>query len=481
MVDNPKATVSDESDNIENKTISEGKLPNDFWEPISAFSNADGGTIYLGVEPNGNIVGISPQYHDPLRCDIVSYCKSKFNHNVYPDINIREDNVISIYIPPFPAAMRPLYPKKYGAKGAKVRVGPSNVQVDGEWMRRFAIAARGGAELMTFDVDYKQYFDMAVVNSYLDVVTAKRGEVYEGLSANEILRKLRALNTNDKVTLFGLLAFSNAFGLQELTAPTLNVAVTQYAGTSKINPVDAADVSLDDKEFSGNVATQFSNALIFIKSKLPRRSRIEIGGKRVNYLAIPEIAIREALANAIVHRDYTTFNGKIQIDIYADRIEFINPGRSLVPLNQLESAHSQTRNPLLMSYLRDLNITEHRARGVVTIKNSLRLAGLSEPTFEHRADWFVATLYSSAFIQDDDQIWLQQFKNFKLKEQQLNALVHCKHNPIGINNSEYRKLNNMTEVGDDTRAHRDLGKLVKLKLLNKVGERRYTRYKLASQ
>lgn len=245
-------TTSAESDIVENKTISNGKLPDGFWEPISAFSNADGGTIFLGVEPSGNIVGISIKYHDSLQCDIASYCKSKFNHNVYPEINIREDSVITIYIPPMPAAMRPLYSKKNGAKAAKVRVGSSNVQVDDEWMRRFAIAARGGAELMEFDANYKEYFDMSVVHEYLDVVKTKRGGIYKDLSVEEILIKLRALTSDGKVTLFGLLAFSNDYGMQELTSPTLNIAVTQYMGTSKVNPADLAEVSLDDKEFSGN-------------------------------------------------------------------------------------------------------------------------------------------------------------------------------------------------------------------------------------
>ncbi len=179
-----------------------------------------------------------------------------------------------------------------------------------------------------------------------------------------------------------------------------------------------------------------------------------------------------------MHRDYTTFSSKIQINIYSDRIEFINPGRSLIPLPQLASAHSQTRNPLLMNYLRDLNITEHRARGIITIKNSLKSAGLTEPAFEHRHDWFVATIYSSAFIQDEDQVWLQQFRRFKLKERQLNALVYCKYNKDGINNSEYRQLNNMERVGDDLKAKRDLNKLVKLGIFKRKGEKRYTRYLL---
>lgn len=468
-----------ESENIENKAVSGNTLPSDLWEVITAFSNADGGQILLGVENNGKRMGVSPEFLDKLQNDLLTLCSSGFNHRLYPSVNVDKDNVINVYIPPVPAQYRPIYSTSRGSpKGARVRVGTSNVQVDDEWMRRFAISARGGAELMPFKGDFNKYFDNNVIRRYLDIVLSKRGKVYEGLSTEEILIKLRAITEKKEITMFGLLAFSNATGLQELTAPTVNIAVTHYAGTSKINPDDIAEVSLDDREFSGNVVGQFEESLKFIESKLPVRSRIETSGKRSSYLAIPTLALRETLANSIVHRDYTTFGGRIQIDIYSDRIEFANPGRSLIPLELLETAHPETRNPLLMNYMRDLNITEHRGRGIRTIKGSLKAAGLAEPTFVHKHDWFVATIFSSAFIKDDDQIWLQRFQELKLNEHQLNALVYVRHNSNGISNSEYRNINNMINVRDDIRAKKELAKLAKLGLFNKVGENRYRRYVL---
>lgn len=466
-----------ELENVENKTISGNELSTDLWETVTAFSNADGGLISLGIDPRGNRIGVNPAFIDKLQADVITLCSSGFNHRLYPGISTDKDNVINIYIPPVPAQYRPIYSTSRGLpRGAKVRVGTSNVQVDDEWIRRFAISARGGAELMPFKEDYKKYFDESVIHRYLDIVIKKRGNVYEGLPIEEILTKLRAITDKKEITMFGLLAFSNATGLQELTAPTVNIAVTHYAGTSKINPDDIAEVSLDDREFSGNAVSQFEESLKFIESKLPVKSRIDAEGKRASYLAIPTLALREILANAIVHRDYTTFKGRIQIDIYNDRIEFANPGRSLIPLELLETAHPETRNPLLMNYMRDLNITEHRGRGIRTIRGSLKAAGLAEPAFIHKYDWFVATIFSSAFIKDDDQIWLQRFQEMKLNEHQLNVLVHVKHNPNGISNSEYRNLNNMTNVRDDIRAKKELAKLTKLGLLNKVREKRYRRY-----
>lgn len=471
-----KFVDENETENVEFKSVSSGTLPQNIWEPITAFSNADGGSIIFGVDPKGNILGVDACFQDKLMSDISSYCNTKFNHRLYPEIS--SDNcIIRVFIPPVPASLRPIYTTSRGCpSGGRVRVGTTNVQLDDEWIRRFAIAAHGGAELLSFPYYYEDYFDKKSIDRYLQVVKKRRGNVYSDLSIEEILKKLRAIGQENQVTMFGLLAFSSPYGLQELTAPTVDVAVTQYAGNTKVNPSDIAEVSLDDKEFSGNAVSQFENALTLILTKLPLRGRIESGGKRSEYLAIPEVALRETLANAIAHRDYTTYSGRIQVDIYSDRIEFSNPGRSLVPLNQLENAHPQTRNPLLMSYLRDLNITEHRGRGIRTIKNSLKSAGLAEPRFEHKHDWFVATLYSSAFIKDDDQIWLQQFQAHGLNERQLKALVHSKHNTQGINNSEYRDLNNMNHVGDDRKANYELTRLVRLRLVRPVGQAKSRRY-----
>jgi ATP-dependent DNA helicase RecG len=476
-----KNNMSFETDNSENKLVSSDTLPADLWEPISAFSNMDGGMIHLGIDNKGNRIGVKREYLDKLQRDIATLCISGFNQKLYPEITLDEDNVINIFIRPVPATLRPIYtPKRGMIKGGRVRIGTTNHQLDEEWIKRFAITARGGAELQDFTGNYLDLFDLDAAKAYLNRVKEKRGNVYKGFSLEKVLLKLRAITSNG-VTMFGLLAFSNPTALQELTAPTVNIAVTHYVGTSKVNPQDAEEVSLDDKEFSGNVVSQFEEALKFIISKLPVRSRIDPEGKRREHLAIPSIAIREALANTIVHRDYTTYSSRIQIDIYSDRIELSNPGRSLVPLENIETAHSETRNPLLMYYLRDLEITEQRGRGIRTIKSSLKNAGLAEPTFEHRADWFVATIFSTAFIKGDDQIWLQNFAAFKLKEAQLNALVYARHNKSGITNEIYRDINNMSNVRDDIRAKKELARLTKSGLLLKEGENRNRRYVLNTE
>lgn len=211
-----------------------------------------------------------------------------FNQKIYPEIVTRGAGVISVYIPPAPAALRPIFLKRKGPiKGGRVRSATSNVAIDEEWVKRFAIAARGGAELISYAADYKEYFDDSHLTKYLEVVKKRRGDVYQYFSLEEILRKLHALDKKSNVTLFGLLSFSNDGGLQELVAPTVNIAVTQYLGTSKVNPADVEETSVDDREFNGNAAYQFDGALKFILSKVPIKGRVGSGGKRMDPPSYP--------------------------------------------------------------------------------------------------------------------------------------------------------------------------------------------------
>lgn len=474
--------IDPEDKRLEYKSCRLGTLPGDIWKNISAFANSEGGQIILGVNPSHKPVGLTPDQIDKLQQDIVSLCQGSFNYPVSPEIQVI-GQVISVYIPPSAAAVRPIYSRSRGLpSGAWVRVGSSTVQMSDEMRNQFAAAARGGSELIEYpNLSFIDCFDMVLVEKYIATVNKSRNNVYFNHSANEVLQKMRAINVDGFPTLFGLLAFGKDSVLQELTAPTTNVAVTEYAGNSKVNPNNPEITHLDDREFNGNVISQFESSFNFIRSKLPVSGIIDRDGKRQDYLTIPEVAIREALANALTHRDYGTFSSRVQVDIYSDRIEIINPGTSLVPIEFIDSTPSMSRNPSLMSFLKDFHITEQRARGIRTIRDSLRSTGLLEPLIENLPSSFRITLYNSAFISHEDHEWLQQFKKYNLNEHQLTVLSELRNSTIGVNNAEYREKNHMTNVGDDRRANYELTRLVKFKIIDHDGVNRGRRYYLRGE
>lgn len=468
--------LAPEDDTVEYKTASKGRLPADIWEAVTAFANAEGGTIYFGVTPDNTTQPLTVAEIDTLQRDIVT-STSSYSYKVNFAIN-HKHGVVSVYIPPAPAAVRPVYSLKRGvSKGAKVRVGSANVQVDEEWLKRFAIAGQGGAEGMVYDVDAGEVLDKTAVEDYIARINKRRNNVYRSYTTDEVSRKLKIVDVDKKVSLFGLLAFSRDVYLQDIVSPTVTIVVTQYPGTSKVG--DRGDETyLDNREFYGPVRRQFDDALLFILSKIPVKGKIGSKGIRLDEYTVPEVALRETLANTIAHRDYSIFSSRIQIDVYQDRIEFINPGRSLVPIEDLENTPSVTRNPLLMNYLRETGVTEQLARGIRTIKHELRSAGLQEPRFENVGSSFVATLYHSAFIPLVDRDWLSKFATFNLNERQRTALLKLKHDgvAVGMNNKQYRDFNGMNRIGDDQMANRDLRKMVSLGLIYKTGENKATRY-----
>ncbi len=462
------------------KTCSKGVLQNDIWKSISAFANTEGGSIIMGVAPDQSPIGLSSKEIDKLQQDLLSLCQTGFSYPVIPDVQVI-GSVVVAYIPPMPAVVRPVYSQSRGLpQGAFVRVGSSNIQVTNEILSQFASAARGGAELIEFhNYSFSDSFDFKVVDDYIDMINKSRNDIYRNTGRDEVLRKMCAVNNSNNPTLFGILVFSKDYQLQEATSPTVNIAVTQYATDSKVDPSDPTITFIDDQEFNGNTLEQFYKASRFIRSKLPIKGVIDHSGKRQEFLSIPEVAIREALANAITHRDYGTYSSRIQVDIYSNRIEITNPGTSLVPIESISDTSSVSRNPTLMSFLKDFHITEQRARGIKTIRDSLREAGLPEPTFENIAGIsFRVTLYNSAFMSSEDHLWLRQFKKLKLNERQLTALTHLKNNDGGISNGEYRAINNMNSIGDDRRANYELTRLVKLNLLSHDGADRNRRYYL---
>lgn len=468
-----------ESSNIEFKTASGGKLPKDIWHTISAYANTDGGKIIFGVTPDGVKIDLSRSSIDALQLDISSLCSQGFSSAITPEIQ-HSNGILIIYIPPSPAQLRPVYMKSKGAgSGTYVREGSSNRVANDEMIRRFSVAARGGAETLAFeDNSYLQCFNNNFVVEYIDLINKKKNNTYQAFSTEEILVKLRAITASGQPTLFGLLAFGSDASPQEIISPTVEIVVTQYPGLTKVNEDDLTETYIDNREFYGNAKVQFDDVFAFMKSKLPVRGTIDSNGKRRDYLVIPEVALREALANALAHRDYSTYSSPIQIDIFSDRIEIINPGTSLVPIDQLDKAPSATRNPLLMNFLKDYGITDQKARGIRTIRVSLKKAGLLEPNFENVGQSFKVTLFASAFISQDDKVWLQQFAPLNLNERQLNALAHAKNNQEGINNGEYRDYNSMNNVRDDKKANKELRQLVDKGVLIISGENKARRYVL---
>ena len=470
---------------MEFKRCSQGRLPSTLVVTISAFANSEGGRILCGVDNQGRPLNLSRQALAKLQVAIASQCRRAFNVTINPEIRRRHQHLV-VVIYPAAAHQRPVYIKKRGLqKGSYIRVGAANHVASEQILKSLIMAASGGAEQNQISNQrYTNCFDLDQVKAYLKILNRASEFMYQDFKMVEVLLKLKAINDQQEPTVFGLLAFGKSNAVQEILSPALRVEVTTYSGLNKTNSQALAETFLSSKSFKGNLEQQFQQALSYIMLLMPNWGVIDTStGVRQDISRIPEVAIREALINSLIHRDYAIYGAKIDVDVYANRLEIINPGISLVPLNQLETASSLTRNPSLMSFGKDLGLVEEKARGIRTIKAALRQANLKPPLFENLfGQFFKVTLYNSLLVAPQDMTWLSRLADQQLTQNQIKALVYLKNQPQRpLTNSRYRQLNNLKAINDDYRARKELAELVAKRLLRAVGSGKARHYVLTSR
>ena len=227
-----------------------------------------------------------------------------------------------------------------------------------------------------------------------------------------------------------------------------------YHGTTVAKPIPSYQI------FKGTVFDQVDSALDFVLSKLNRSVTPQNNSpsSAVEY-EIPYKAIREAIVNAVAHRDYTS-NAAVQVMVFADRIEVWNPGAlpaGLLP-ESLRTAHSSIpKNPLLADPLYLTHYIEKAGSGTLDMIALCTKAELPEPDFRQDGGQFVVTLWRD---------WLTEEVVMKLHltDRQLKVIRYIKTNKK-IVNSDYQKLFSVSKPT----ASRDLEELVRKGVLSKVG------------
>jgi ATP-dependent DNA helicase RecG len=141
----------------------------------------------------------------------------------------------------------------------------------------------------------------------------------------------------------------------------------------------------------------------------------------------PQIACREALINAIVHRNYAIQGRGIEISIFSDRLEIASPGRvlstiSLDDIRKLHGAH-ESRNPLVARVLREVGYVREMGEGIRRIYDVMRSNALAEPDIQSNDDNFTVTLFHRSLYDPRVKLWLSLFEEFKLSENQTAVLA----------------------------------------------------------
>lgn len=190
-------------------------------------------------------------------------------------------------------------------------------------------------------------------------------------------------------TLTGMLFFGRE---PQRFYPSFAITFLHFVGTSTARSDPDAPLYLDNREFRGPLPAMIEAARTTIFDKLGKQARID-GFVRYDVAEYPELAYREAIVNAVGHRDYELEGSFVQVRLFADRLEVQSPGGLGGHLTVDNIVYEQyTRNPHIMRLLEDLGYVEQRGLGIDQMIRAMSDAGHGPPLFESRGSSFWVTL-----------------------------------------------------------------------------------------
>ncbi len=167
------------------------------------------------------------------------------------------------------------------------------------------------------------------------------------------------------------------------------IRCVSFEGTTKTQIID-------DKFFGGPLMNQYRQAMQWLKGKLDVRYEIEGSGPRKEFWEIPETAFKEAIINALSHRDYYDKGARTTIELFRDRLEITNPGGLVSVISDREfGTKSHSRNPLVFGLFERIDMVEQIGSGIDRIKDAIKQSGLPEPVFK------TAGMFSVVFQRPD--------------------------------------------------------------------------------
>ncbi len=451
-----KKLISGETHNVEFKE-SLG-LINEIGEAVSSFSNTSGGIILVGVKDNRDVIGV--QIGKKTLEDLANTIKQHTDNQVFPRISVADiegKSVIAIEVEE--SSEKPVFFKRK----AYIRVGKSKHQLSASEIRKLA---KESGEKVYWDENLCEGaklddIDDGKVKSFLKkALDEGRLSIGEKVPIRDVLTQLKLLNnglpTNTAVLLFG--SNTDKFFLQSgvkcIALPT-NEFVKPYTTY---------------QEYGGNLFEQADKAAAFVLENIHRPLWVapgEIAAKQAYEL--PAAAVREAVVNAIIHRDYQS-PSKVQIRVFPNRVELWNPGQlpSQLKISDLKKSHpSVPNNPLLFRQFYRVAYVEDAGGGTLDIIKKCKELNLPEPSFEQKMGNFVVTFWRAVLTEE-------HLDALKLNERQKSAVKYIEEHGK-ITRAEYEKVHSVP----GRTANRELNALVTKKVIEKKGSGPETYYVLA--
>ena len=395
-----------ETQTLEVKAAHRG-CPEKLRDTLSSFSNQDsGGIIVFGIDEKNDFspVGIYDaqdlQKHVTEQCNqMVPPVRAVFTLAEYKGVLL-----CSAEIPAADLSERPCYYSGAGRiQGSYVRVGDADLHMTDYEIYCYEAFRR---HLHDDERPIERATETVLDRSLIDEYIRNRQKDRPGFARL------------DTVQIYDMLAITREG--HPTVAAIMNMGIypqgyfPQWGITAIVVPgKEIGDIAedharfLDNKRIEGTIHSMAEEAQQFCLRNMKVRTIIDPStGRRTDRTEYPPDAIREAILNALIHRDYSyyTEGTPIQIIFFTDRVEIHSPGGlyGRVTVEQLGFAKTDLRNPTLAVMAETLTGSENRYSGIPTMRRELAAYGLSAPVFENRRNEFVVTFYNSPVQQRND-------------------------------------------------------------------------------
>ena len=380
-----------ETSKIEVKTAKDG-FPKKCYDTISSFSNKNGGIIIFGIdEENGFKVEDVYDIND-LQKQISSLCSDAMEPAVRPEflpLEVEDKKILIVKVEEIIQTKKPCYYKPKGLKhGSYTRVGDRD-----ELMTDYEIYALESyndgvrEDLRPNKRASLEDLNEVELNNYVEKIKIEKPN-FSKSNRDKILKLCGIIDNNDGniyPTLTGTMIFSE---YPQAFYPQLFIACAVIPGIELGEIGEMGQRFDDNKRIEGTIEQMLEGALNFLRKNMKTKVIIDPKtGKRENVPEYPMLALREAIANALIHRDYSlqTENAYIQVYMYDDRIVIQNPG-ALYGINKLEKLGTDTilesRNATIVPILEEMgSVIENRHSGIPTMRREMRKMNLPEPEF----------------------------------------------------------------------------------------------------
>lgn len=352
-------------------------------ETLCAFANTNLGTVYIGIDEKGDVVGqdVSDRTTRKITTDILSQIEPRLFPNVWTETH-KGKNVIKIEVKTAPD-------KPYFYKGkAYKRVGTSNVFLSRYEIEKYLYERNNPAYHYdkTIAPGYTGSINRQRLKWFLDKAREERNlPAQDSVSDDQVLEKLGML-TQGKLNFAGVLTFGNDI---TLTLSNAYIKCAVFEGTNKNGKI------LDHIDIKEDVFRQIDLVESFVLRNIHKAAEVDSKTmRRETHYEIPYRVIREAVANAVAHRDYR-ISSTIDVALFDDRIEIWSPGTlpTGMTIKLLQQDHASVlRNPTVGELLYLAGYIEHWGTGIRNMKEWMLEYGLPEPEYREEGLSFLTVL-----------------------------------------------------------------------------------------